>query len=87
MFSIHRTIRFVSVLFLLFAISLTQMTLGATRRPAKAQPRGRAEKRQSLARNGRAERKRAEARRRAEAARLAAIARQRAAEEAMRDRV
>jgi membrane peptidoglycan carboxypeptidase len=87
MFSIHRTIRFVSVPFVLVAISFTQTTLGATRRPAKVPTRARAEKRQSLARNSRAERKRAEARRRAEAARLAAIARQRAAEEAMRDRV
>ena len=87
MFSIRRAIRFVSVPFLLVAISLTQTTLGATRRPAKAPLRARAAKRQSPARNGRAERKRAAARRRAEAARLAAIARQRAVEEAMRDRV
>lgn len=89
MFSIHRTIRFVSVLFLLVAISPTQTTLGATRHPAKAPQRARAEKRQSQARNNRAERKRVEARRaeerrRAEAERLAAIARQRALEEAMR---
>jgi len=86
MFSIHRIIRFVSVLLLFFAISL-QTTPGATRRPAKKAARARAEKHQSSARNGRAERRRAEARRRAEVARLAAIARQRAAEEAMRDLV
>jgi len=89
MFSIHRTIRFVSVLFLLVAISFSQTTLGATRHSAKAPTRARAEKRQSLARNKRAERfraerLRAEAKRRAEVARLEAIARQRALEEAMR---
>jgi penicillin-binding protein 2 len=89
MFSIHRTIRFVSVLFLLVASSFSQTTLGATKRPAKAPTRARAEKRQSLARNKRAERSRAErlraeAKRRAEVARLEAIARQRALEEAMR---
>lgn len=88
MFSIHRTIRFVFILFLLVASSFSQTTLGATKRPAKAPTRARAdaraEKRQSLARNSRAERKRAEARRRAEVARLEAIARQRALEEAMR---
>ena len=83
--SIHRTIRLVSALFFLVAISLTQTTLGATRHPAKAQKRGRAETHEPRGR--RAELRRLAARRRAEAARLAAIARQRAAEEAMRDRV
>lgn len=88
MLLIHRTLRFVFVLFLLAAISLTQTTLAATRHPAKAPTRAQAEKRKS-ARNNRAERKRLEARRaeerrRAEAARLAAIARQRAEEEALR---
>lgn len=78
MFSIHRTIRFVSVLFLLFAISLTQTALGATKHPIKA--RARAEQHQSPARNNRVERNRAEARRRVEAARFAALARQRAEE-------
>jgi penicillin-binding protein 2 len=92
MLLIHRTLRFVSVLFLLVAVSLTQTTLGATRHPARAPKRAKAERRQSPARNNRAERKRVEARRteerrRAEAARLVALARQRAAEEALRDRV
>ena len=71
---IHRIVRSASVLFLLVAISISQVAVGATRRPAKDPKRGRAEK---PAPRGR----------RAEAARLAAIARQRAAEEAMRDGV
>ncbi len=90
--SIHHPARLVSALCLLIALSLTQTAIGATRRPAKAPPRARAEKRQSPAKNKRAERlraerQRAEAKRRAEIARLAAIARQRALDEAMRDQV
>jgi penicillin-binding protein 2 len=89
MFSIHRTLRFVSVLFLLVALSVTQTTFAATRHPAKTQPRAKAAKRQAPPKNNRAERLRAErlraeAKRRAEVARLAAIARQRAEEEALR---
>lgn len=92
MFSIHRTIRFVSVLFLLSAVSLTQIVFAATKHPAKAQIRAKPEKRQAQAKNNRAERARverlrAEARQRAEVARLAAIARQRAEEEALRSSV
>jgi penicillin-binding protein 2 len=79
---IHRILRSVSVLFLLFAISISQAAVGATRRPAKAPKRGRAVK--SEPRGRRAAARRLAERRRAEAARLAAIARQRAAEEAMR---
>jgi len=90
MIQIHRIVRSASVLFLLVALSISQTTAGATRHPAaKDQKRGRAEKRESRGR--RAELERLAARRRAEAARLAAIARQRAAEraaeEALRDRV
>jgi len=90
--SIHQIARSASALFLLVALSLTQTVLSATRHPAKAQPRARAEKRPAPAKNKRAERLRverlrAEARRRAEVARLEAIARQRALEEAMRDNV
>jgi penicillin-binding protein 2 len=87
--SIHRIARLSFALLLLVALSLTQTAIGATRHRAKAQPRGRAEKRQPPAKNKRAERLRAErlraeAKRRAEVARLEAIARQRALEEAMR---
>ncbi len=82
---IHRIVRSASVLFLLLALSISQTTIGATRRPAKNQKRVRAEKRESRGRRG--ELQRLAARRRAEAARLAAIARQRAAEEAIRDHV
>ena len=82
---IHRIVRSASVLFLLLALSISQTAIAATRRPAKNQKHGRAEK--SKPRGRRAELLRLAARRRAEAARLAAIARQRAAEEAMRDRV
>src|SRR5882672_6894414 len=85
--SIHRVLKSTSVLILLAAIFLSQTTLAANRHPAKAQRRGRPEKRQASAKVGRAARHREEARRRAEAARLAAIARQRAAEEAIRNRV
>ena len=90
--SIHQIARLASALFLLVALSMTQMVFGATRHPAKTAPRARAEKRQAPGRNKRAERLRAErlraeARRRAEVARLAAIARQRALEEAMRSNV
>src|SRR5882672_5942637 len=90
MIPIHRIVRSASVLFLLVALSISQTTAGATRRPAaKYQKRGRAEQRESRGRC--AELERLAARRRAEAARLAAIARQRAAEraaeEALRDRV
>src|ERR1700694_5913547 len=92
MFSIHRIARTSSLLLLLFAILFSQTAAGATRRPAKAQRHARAERRQSLTKNKRAERLRAErlraeARRRAEIARLEAIARQRALEEAMRANV
>ena len=87
--SIHHLARLASALFLLIVLSFTQTVFGATRHPAKAPSRARAEKRQSLTKNKRgerlrAERLRAEARRRAEVARLEAIARQRALEEAMR---
>jgi len=85
--SIHRVLKSTSVLILLAAIFLSQTTLAANRHPAKAQRRSRPEKRQASAKVGRAARRREEARRRAEAARLAAIARQRAAEEAIRNRV
>jgi penicillin-binding protein 2 len=87
MISIHRLVRSSSVLVLLLAMSISQIAIGASRRPAKNQKHGRAEKRESRGR--RAEIQRLAARRRAvaEAARLAAIARERAAEEAMRDRV
>jgi penicillin-binding protein 2 len=86
---IHHIARLASALFLLVALSVTQAAIGATRYPAKAAPRARAQERQSPSKNKRAERLRAErlraeARRRAEVARLEAIARQRALEEAMR---
>ena len=86
--SIHRIARLAFALLLLLALSFT--IIAATRHPAKAAPRARAEQRQSPAKNRRAERLRAEqaeARRRAEVARLEAIARQRALEEAMRANV
>jgi penicillin-binding protein 2 len=85
--SIHRLVRSSSVLVLLLAMSISHIAIGASRRPAKDQKHGRAEKRESRGR--RAVIQRLGARRRAvvEAARLAAGARDRAAEEAMRDRV
>ncbi|MDX6575278.1 MAG: penicillin-binding protein 2 [Blastocatellia bacterium] len=85
---IHRLTRSASVLFLLIALSTSQNIVGANRRPAKAQKRGQAEKRQPRGR--RAELLRLAARRRTEAIRLAALAaaaRQRAAEDALRDHV
>ncbi|HSP62248.1 MAG TPA: penicillin-binding transpeptidase domain-containing protein [Pyrinomonadaceae bacterium] len=85
MYSIHNIARLASALFLLFALSFT--ISAATRHPAKAPSHARAEKRQSPAKNQRAERLRAEARRRAEIVRLEAIARQRALDEAMRANV
>jgi penicillin-binding protein 2 len=87
MFSIHRIARTSFVLLVSFAILFTQTAVSATRHPAKRQLRSRTEKRQVSVKGGRAERRRIEAKRRAEAARLAAIARQRAAEEALRDKV
>lgn len=83
--SIHPITRSASVLFLLVAVSISQAAIGGARHPAKDRRQGRVEKRQPSGR--RTELRRLAARRRAEAARLAAIARQRAAEEAMRDRV
>src|SRR5258708_22954843 len=85
--SIHRVLKSTSVLILLAAIFLSQTTLAANRHPAKAQRRTRPEQRQASAKVGRAARRREEARRRAQAARLAAIARQRAAQEAIRNRL
>ena len=87
MFSIHRIVRSYSALLPLFALLFTQTAFSATRHPAKKQSPRRAEQRQSSAKGNRAERRRIEARRRAESARLAAIARQRAAEEALRNKV
>jgi penicillin-binding protein 2 len=86
MFSIHRIVRTYSVLLVLFALLFTQTAFSATRHPAKKQSISRADRRQSSARGSRAERLRVEARRRAEAARLAAVARQRAADEALRNK-
>jgi penicillin-binding protein 2 len=84
---IHSSVRSISVLLLLLALFISQMTIVAN--AAKAQKRGRAEKREPRGR--RAELQRLASHRRAEAARLAAIARQRAveraAEEALRDHV
>ncbi len=87
MILIHRLVRSSAVLVLLLAMSISHIAIGASKRSAKVQKHGRAEKRESRGR--RAEMQRLAARRRAvaEAARLAAIARERAAEEAMRDRV
>lgn len=98
--SIHRLVRSASVLILLIALSISQTAIGASRKPAKtparnpakAQRQARAEKpeprgRRAELRRVAAQRQAEAARRRAEAARLAAIARERAAEEAMRDRV
>lgn len=84
---IQRIVRSSSVLVLLLAMSISHIAIGASRRHPKDQKQGRAEKRESRGR--RAEMQRLAARRRAvaEAARLAAIARERAAEEALRDRV
>ena len=84
---VQRLIRASSVLVLLLAMSISHIAIGATRHPAKDRKQGRAEKRESRGR--RAELQRLAARRRAlaEAARLATIARERAAEEALRDRV
>ena len=95
---IHSSLRFTSVSLLLFALLLSQTTIGAAKavnKAAKDQKRGRAEKREPRGRRAEAQRlaaRRAEvqrlaARQRAEAARLAAIARERAAEEALRDHV
>jgi penicillin-binding protein 2 len=89
MFQIHRSFRSPSVLFLLIALSLSQIKIVAAKGPAKNQKRAAAAKREPRGR--RAELQRLAARRRAEAAHLAAIARQRAAEraaeEALRDHV
>jgi hypothetical protein len=89
---IHHLVRSASILFLLVSLAISQSAIGATRHPAKAQKRERAEKQQPRGRRAEmrrlaAQRQAEAARRRAEAARLAAIARERAAEEAMRDRV
>jgi len=91
---IHRIVRSASVPCLLVALTISQTAIGATRhsvkvqkpvRAAKPEPRGR---RAQLLRLAAQRQAAAEAaRRRAEAARLAAIARQRAIEEALRDRV
>ena len=89
---IHRLVRSASILFLLVALSSSQTAIGASRNHAKAQKHVRAEKQEPRGRRAElrrlaAQRQAEAARRRAEAARLAAIARERAAEEAMRDRV
>jgi beta-lactamase class D len=89
---IHRLLRSASVLLLLIALSISSAVIGATRHPAKAQRRARAEQPQPRGRRAElrrlaAQRQAEAARQRAEAARLAAIARERAAEEAMRDHV
>src|SRR5260370_41339029 len=84
----HRySIRSVFALFLLIATVFSQTTLAATKHTTRKSSSSRTEKRRSSAKTSRAERRRIEARRRAELARLAALARQRAAEEAMRERV
>ena len=89
--SIHPILKSLSVLFFIFALSISQTAIGGVKRPSKDRKPSRAEKRQTPARRAkagrRAELNRLAARRRAEAARLAAIARQRAAEEAMRNHV
>ena len=85
--SIHRLVRSSSVLVLLLAMSISQIAFGASRRPAKDQKYGRAEKRESRSRRAGIQRLTARRRAVAEAARLAASARERTAEEAMRDRV
>ena len=87
MISIHRLVRSLSVLVLLLAMSISQIAIGASRHPARNQKHGRAEKRESRGRRAEIERLAARRRAMAEAARLAAVARERAAEEAMRDRV
>src|SRR3977135_1840261 len=87
MISIHRLVRSLSVLILLLAMSISPIAIGASRRPAKNQKHARADKRDSRGRRAEAQRLAARRRALAEAARMAAIARERAAEEAMRDRV
>ena len=85
--------RILLALALLATLPISSVTFAAARPRAKSKSEKRKTekrqtgKRQNAARGGRAERRRLEARRRAEALRLAAAARQRAAEEAMRDRV
>lgn len=81
---LHLAHRTVSVSLIFFAIFITH-SLAATRYPAKGKKRTLVEKRG--AKNTRAEKLKAAARHRAEAARRAALVRQRAAEEAMRERV
>jgi penicillin-binding protein 2 len=87
MISIHRLVRSLSVLILLLAMSISQIAIGASRRPAKNQKHAHADKRESRGRRAEAQCLAARRRALAEAARMAAIARERAAEEAMRDRV
>jgi membrane peptidoglycan carboxypeptidase len=89
---IHRLVRSASILFLLVVLSSSQTAIGASRNHAKAQKHVRTEKQEPRGRRAElrrlaAQRQAEAARRRAEAARLAAFARERAAEEAMRDRV
>lgn len=86
---IHRSIRSISVSVLLLALFISQTTIGSARGRAKNQKRERAGLRESRSRRAEAQREaqRLAARRRAEEARQAAIARERAAEEALRDRV
>jgi len=88
--AIHRLIRTVSVLFVTISLLASQAGAAATRHPDKRRrpaENRRRDKRPAATKPGRSARRRLEALRRAEAARLAALARQRAAEEAMRDRV
>lgn len=82
---IDHSMRAISVSLLLIVLIISQTVIVAAKGRAKDQKRPRAELRE--ARGHRAELRRLEARRRAEAARLAAIARERAADEALRDRV
>src|SRR5690242_8112987 len=83
--SILCTLKSVCLATLFFSLLASQssLTAAASKHRASIRSRGRAE----TAKGGRAGRRRAEARRRAVAARLAAIARERALEDAMRDKV
>src|SRR5256714_15557931 len=84
---IHKLNRTVSLVALSLAILIAPLQAAANRHPKKPDRRKPVEKRRQSNNSTRADRRRAEARRRDEAARLAAAAPERAAAEAMRERV
>lgn len=85
--SIHQKVRIVFLFLTLAALAPVQMMFAAPRHASKNQKRASKENPRASARTNRVKQQRLAQRRQAEAARVAAIARQRASEDAMRDRV